>query len=69
MGIHATQHRVPNAIDKELVVIERLSKKSKNSKFSNFVCNEINNLQASNSQLLSFSTTSKSYLVLAILQL
>ena len=30
---------------------ERLSKKSNNGDFSNFVCNEINNLQASNSQI------------------
>ncbi len=31
--------------------IERLSKKSNNGDFSNFACNEINNLQASNLQI------------------
>jgi prepilin-type N-terminal cleavage/methylation domain-containing protein len=33
------------------VDLERLSKKSNNGDFSNFACNEINNLQASNSQI------------------
>ncbi len=37
--------------DVKLRYIERLSKKSKNGDFSNFACNEINNLQASKSQI------------------
>jgi len=37
--------------DSQYRYIERLSKKSKNSDFSNLACNEINNLQASNSQI------------------
>jgi hypothetical protein len=38
--------------------IERLSKKSKNSDFSNFACNEIDYLQASIFQFWGFSTVS-----------
>jgi len=37
--------------DVKLRYIERLSKKSNNGDFSNFACNEINNLQASNPQI------------------
>jgi len=37
---------------------ERLSKKLKNGDLCNLACNEINNLQASNSQIQGFSTVS-----------
>ncbi len=37
--------------DVNLWYIERLSKKSKNGDFSNFACNKINDLQASNSPI------------------
>ena len=40
-----------NQISPKLRYIERLLKKSNNGDFSNFTCNEINNLQASNSQI------------------
>jgi len=69
MVTYTTKHPVSNAIDKELVIIERQSKKSKDSKFSNTAYNEINNLQASNSQLLCFSTASKNHIVFVSLQL
>ena len=38
--------------------IARLSKKSKNGDFSNFACNEINNLQTSKSLIWGFPTVS-----------